>query len=76
MDERNRVTNVADFDQLCTVGFLTVKGPFQLRTAFESKTGGPEEMQGRVIIMMCPQGGQDPVQDNEIRRERVRREKQ
>lgn len=69
VDEGDGVTDVADFDEMCTVGFLAVEGPLQVRTAFEGETGGPEKAQGWVIIMMGPQGRQDLVQDDEIRRE-------
>ena len=46
-----------------------IEGPFNLRGAIEGKAGSPEEMERRIIIVMRPQGGQDLVQDDQVRRE-------
>ena len=68
MDERDRIVDILDLNEMCAAGFLPVKGPLGIRTAFEGEAGSPEKTQRRVIIMMCPQGSQDLVQDDQIRR--------
>ena len=69
MDNRDRVADVADLDDGGAGGLFAVEGPFNLRGAIEGKAGSPEEMERRIIIVMRPQGGQDLVQDDQVRRE-------
>ena len=58
--------DVFNFHAAGSVRSFPVQGPGDIRRPLKGEGGGTEEMQGRIIIVMGPQSGQDAVENQQV----------